>query len=175
MSPVNRLLFTAPKLNVPPGSSWFAFESFVKRVIWKANSGSSSAPEVSANDCQNGVAPDEAMLWKPRPIKPEIGALSNCWVVWLTRPMFERGEYQRASSIHNVRLTEGLVHFEARELHAVLTEDTLCRAGAIRDLELLIKILERRRSCGELQHQLRTGSDGDAALTCRLKQCNPRR
>ena len=77
MSPVKRLLLVAPRVKVPPASCELALESFVKRVIWKAKSDSSRAPDVSANDCQNGVAPDAAMVWNPRPIKPEIGEVNN--------------------------------------------------------------------------------------------------
>lgn len=86
MSPVNRLLFTAPRVKVPPGSKVFALVSLVKRVIWNAKSGLSRVPEVSAKDCQNGVAPDDAMLWKPKPIRPEMGAVRSCEVVWFTNP-----------------------------------------------------------------------------------------
>ena len=77
MSPVKRLLFVAPRLNVPPYSNCSAFVSFVKRVSWNANSGLSSWPDDVA-DCQKGVALEDAIDWKPIPIKPEIGAWSNC-------------------------------------------------------------------------------------------------
>lgn len=77
---------TAPRLKAPPGSKLLALESLVNLVSWNANSELSSVSLVSANDCQNGVAPDAAILWKARPINPESGVVRSCDVVWLTSP-----------------------------------------------------------------------------------------
>ena len=87
MLPVYKLVLVAPRLKVPPYSSVLGFEAFVKRVSWKAKSGLSSVPEVDAKDSQKGVAPEDAMVWKPRPIRPEMGAVSSSEVVWLTNAM----------------------------------------------------------------------------------------
>lgn len=73
MSPVYKLEFKAPIVKVPPGSRVLTWEILVKRVIWKAITGSSHAPE-EASVCQNGSAPDEAIDCHARPIKPDTGA-----------------------------------------------------------------------------------------------------
>ena len=61
-----------PIVKLPPGSRDLAWEMLVKRVIWKAITGSSHAPE-EARVCQKGSAPDEAIDCHARPIKPETG------------------------------------------------------------------------------------------------------
>lgn len=72
MSPVYKLEFKAPIVKVPPGSRVLTWEILVKRVIWKAISGSSHVPE-EASVCQKGSAPDAAMDCHARPIKPDTG------------------------------------------------------------------------------------------------------
>jgi len=72
MSPVYKLVFTAPIVKVPPGSRVLAWEIFVKRVIWKAITGSSHVPD-EARVCQKGSAPDEAIDFHARPIMPDTG------------------------------------------------------------------------------------------------------
>lgn len=84
MSPVNRVLFVAPSVNVPPGSRALALVTLVYRVNWKAISGLSSVPGVLTSVCQNGVAFDDAISSKARPISPERGALRSCAVVRVT-------------------------------------------------------------------------------------------
>ena len=73
MVPVYRLEFNAPIVKVPPGSRDLAWEMLEKRVIWKAITGSSHAPD-EASVCQKGSAPDAAMDCHARPIKPDTGA-----------------------------------------------------------------------------------------------------
>ena len=86
MFPVNSEEFVEPRLNVPPGSSCCALESLTNRVSWNAMRGSSSVPSLFASASQNGVAPDEAMVWKPRPISPETGWLNRFEEIWVTTP-----------------------------------------------------------------------------------------
>ena len=84
MSPWYKLEFVVPIVKVPPSSVFAAFVLFEKRVSWKAKRGSSRVPEVCARVCQKGVASDEAILSKARPIKPERGLVRRSEVVWLT-------------------------------------------------------------------------------------------
>ena len=88
MSPVNSELFTAPSVNVPPGSRLSAFESFVYRVNWNVIRGLSSVPGVLTSVCQKGVACEDAISSKARPINPERGAFRSCAVVRVTKAIF---------------------------------------------------------------------------------------
>ena len=85
-SPVNNEELVAPIVNVPPTSTDCASETFVKRVSWKAMSGSSSVPGLSTRDCQKGVLPDAAMFWKARPKRPETGSSRRPFVTFETMP-----------------------------------------------------------------------------------------
>jgi hypothetical protein len=52
------------------------------RVRWKAMRGESHAP-LLARVCQKGIAPDDAIVFQPRPKSPETGLLSNPFDTWL--------------------------------------------------------------------------------------------
>jgi hypothetical protein len=72
MSPVYKLEFNVPMVKVPPGSRVLTWEMLLKRVIWKVITGSSHEPD-EASVCQKGSAPEAAIDFHARPIKPEMG------------------------------------------------------------------------------------------------------
>ena len=45
-------------------------------VRWNAINGESQAFSVTSV-CQNGVAPDDAIVWNPRPNKPDTGLVKS--------------------------------------------------------------------------------------------------
>ena len=72
MVPMYRLEFNAPTVKVPPGSRGLAWETLEKRVIWKAITGSSHAPD-EASVCRKDSVPDAAIDCHTGPMREHLG------------------------------------------------------------------------------------------------------
>ena len=105
MLPVNKDELVEPRLNVPPGSSCCACASSTNRVSWNAMRGWSRVPSLFASASQKGVAPDDAIVEKPRPMSPDTGAVNRFEDIWVTTAesrVNERGDFLGLGDVPNV-------------------------------------------------------------------------
>ena len=114
---------------------------------WNVITGSSNAPGWSTRDCQNGCAPDVAIVRNASPNTPDIWPVSNLVVTSEAIPT-EHGDLdlcRRRKSRRMCLLTEHLIlNFEAREPDYVSSKDAICGSTAIADGEAFVERHERR-------------------------------
>ncbi len=89
---------------------------------------------MSTRDCQNGCAPEVAILWNPRPRTPEVEPCNSLLETSETTPTNYVVNFEDFKEIRLEFHTEHLIlYFKAREPDYVFPKYTVCGSTTVAD------------------------------------------